>query len=1431
MERKMILVFNVLLFANMAYSVPPVYPPELGPGLPPELPGLPPGLPPGVDMLPPDLLIAQPEPPPKQNIKHTGGVPPSECRSLMDLVLVIDGSDSISAGDYAKQRIAIQALIEELHLGPNKAQVGFVVYSSSIAQVQPITYNREELKKASRNMVHPRDGTNTTAGIETAIQLFQKNGRKNVPWTCIVITDGLSKNPPATAEMAAAAKAAGINMFAVGISSFIEQTELEAIASNPKQVLMLKTFDQLRMSLSKLMKVVCPCPPLPPLPYGLFDNGTRSIGSIRIASCLDGYQPMGDPTVECLKDSTWSPLTFSCLECPPPKKKFGNGMISNGANTLNSVREYICKTGYTTPEPILTTCLPGPSGPAWTVPSITCKACPPLPPITNGYIEAPVTDIMIGTVLAYHCNPKFIQTGPIETTCVDKKGIPYWKKPVHSCIACGPPPSVPFADVDTTGDTLVNSVRVYTCKYGFHPTGPIEAICMGDKGATYWQLTNHTCRACDKPPMLANADLVPGGDSLVGSVRTYLCKKGFQETGVLEAVCTANHGVTSWDGPHNLCIPCGPPPQIPNAIMDPTGDSLLGSIRTYKCMNKYIATGPIEVGCIRGTGGPIWTSPEFQCITCPPPPSIPYTKLVPKGDNFVGHKRKYQCIKGFVTAKPGPIEIECIGEYLNNRGRAFWSPPSNECIACPEPPPMDFADLDAGDYTVGSKRRYRCHKGFYATGPIIIKCLKTAQWSTPDHSCTACGPTPDVPNADVQPGLHTLGAKRTYVCHHGLVPDGPPKIKCLKGAKWSPVNFSCVGCKEPYKVDFAVLEPGKNTVDAIRRYTCLPGYYATGQITTTCAVPPKSKIPDWSTPVHFCKDCGDPYPVLNAKPLKGPRTIGSKQLYKCNKGFVPSGPPVSHCMQNGEWTLPDFKCITCGNPPPVEHAAVDKVGTNQLFSVRAYTCITGFIATGPIEAKCVEDKPYGVPYWIMLTDNNCTDCGLPPNVSNAYASLGPSTIGSEKKYSCIDGYDMKGMGKIKCLSTGLWSVPDFSCMVQTTTTTTTPAPVPNDPSVCDNCRMENGVGFMNHPYDCSQFVQCHFSTRGGIQAYYRFCPFGQYWDQGDLTCKPADDVDCPHEKCMTRNLHSYKHSDSNKCCAYWECVNGKSKAKCCGAGFRYISGKGCEPDDKCDDECPWEDMFPSCDKRPMHNMAWYEQYVSNGAWIKMPCAPGTAFSIIDCECSLATDIIPGYVCRPEVHLNFDDDDTDDDSGRNVYILNDGVRVHRGAAYFDGNSRLLINRFSNTAFHGDLVIKLRYNEDRDGPTAHALQALVTNGDCGDDPSIIIAKMKGYVMCGAKTHRPKSFALPTTEKEWKEVIYIHNEKKLEGKVCGAAYSKWCQGPIKSTHCGLQIGYGTKLANFVGYMDDISVYQCRPPENILNVYGGRRRAQGSSLSMKIH
>ena len=63
-----------------------------------------------------------------------------------------------------------------------------------------------------------------------------------------------------------------------------------------------------------------------------------------------------------------------------------------------------------------------------------------------------------------------------------------------------------------------------------------------------------------------------------------------------------------------------------------------------------------------------------------------------------------------------------------------------------------------------------------------------------------------------------------------------------------------------------------------------------------------------------------------------------------------------------------------------------------------------------------------------------------------------------------------------------------------------------------------------------------------------------------------------------------------------------------------------------------------------------------------------------------------------------------------------------------------------AFGGHLVIKFRYKEDLRGSTASSLQALVTNGDCGGDPSIIVAKMLGYVLLGSKTAETKTFAMP-------------------------------------------------------------------------------------------
>ena len=86
---------------------------------------------------------------------------------------------------------------------------------------------------------------------------FGKFGRPNVPWTAIVVTDGISKNETATAIEAKGAELMGINMIAVGIGHRIDISELNAIASTPQQVKLINDFSKLQPLLASMMTKIC----------------------------------------------------------------------------------------------------------------------------------------------------------------------------------------------------------------------------------------------------------------------------------------------------------------------------------------------------------------------------------------------------------------------------------------------------------------------------------------------------------------------------------------------------------------------------------------------------------------------------------------------------------------------------------------------------------------------------------------------------------------------------------------------------------------------------------------------------------------------------------------------------------------------------------------------------------------------------------------------------------------------------------------------------------------------------------------------------------------------------------------------------------------------------------------------------------------------
>lgn len=182
----------------------------------------------------------------------------SDCKSLIDLIVVVDGSDSISDGDFQSLRQALVRLIGEVYIGPEDAKMGIVVYSTDIGAQVDISGDVVALQKQALNLPHPREGTNTAFGIKTMTEMFLKQGRRNVPTLGIVITDGISKNPSMTAREAAIARAAGINMFVVGITNLIDIDELRAIASSDDQVLSITSFNELANAMRSLVMLVCP---------------------------------------------------------------------------------------------------------------------------------------------------------------------------------------------------------------------------------------------------------------------------------------------------------------------------------------------------------------------------------------------------------------------------------------------------------------------------------------------------------------------------------------------------------------------------------------------------------------------------------------------------------------------------------------------------------------------------------------------------------------------------------------------------------------------------------------------------------------------------------------------------------------------------------------------------------------------------------------------------------------------------------------------------------------------------------------------------------------------------------------------------------------------------------------------------------------------
>uniref|UniRef100_A0A4W5KAZ8 Collagen alpha-1(XXVIII) chain n=1 Tax=Hucho hucho TaxID=62062 RepID=A0A4W5KAZ8_9TELE len=187
----------------------------------------------------------------------------------MELVFVIDSSESVGPENFEIIKDFVTALVDRTTVGRNATRIGLVLYSLDVhLEFNLARYmTKQDVKQAIRKMPYVGEGTYTSTAIRKATQEAFYSARKGVRKVAIVITDGQTdKREPVKLDIAVReAHAANIEMYALGIVNTSDTTqaeflrELNLIASDPdsEHMYLIDDFNTLPALESKLVSQFC----------------------------------------------------------------------------------------------------------------------------------------------------------------------------------------------------------------------------------------------------------------------------------------------------------------------------------------------------------------------------------------------------------------------------------------------------------------------------------------------------------------------------------------------------------------------------------------------------------------------------------------------------------------------------------------------------------------------------------------------------------------------------------------------------------------------------------------------------------------------------------------------------------------------------------------------------------------------------------------------------------------------------------------------------------------------------------------------------------------------------------------------------------------------------------------------------------------------
>ncbi|XP_038073405.1 sushi domain-containing protein 2-like [Patiria miniata] len=223
-------------------------------------------------------------------------------------------------------------------------------------------------------------------------------------------------------------------------------------------------------------------------------------------------------------------------------------------------------------------------------------------------------------------------------------------------------------------------------------------------------------------------------------------------------------------------------------------------------------------------------------------------------------------------------------------------------------------------------------------------------------------------------------------------------------------------------------EVSRGSVGGVASFTCDDGYILQRESELVC-----QENGTWSGEVPICAPvtCDGLMEPANGQVEVSSNNVGGVARFTCDDGYTLRGNSELVCQENGTWSWEVPTCVPVTCDALMEPANGQKrVSSNNVGGVARFTCDDGYTLRGNSELVCQENGTWSweVPTCVPVT------CDALMEPANGHMEASSNSVGGVASFTCDDGYTLhnsqglQGDSEIVCQDNGTWSREVPSCL-------------------------------------------------------------------------------------------------------------------------------------------------------------------------------------------------------------------------------------------------------------------------------------------------------------------------------------------------------------------------------------------------------------------